>query len=308
METIKIIVEDKENGMRIDKLLLAKNPGTSRTQIQGYIQDGNLCVNGKTQKANYKVRTGDDVIFTIPDSVNMDILPQNIPLEIVYEDQDVIVINKPSGMIVHPSAGIYQDTLVNALLYHCKDLSGINGVNRPGIVHRIDKDTSGLLMVAKNDLAHQSLSLQLQNKTVDRLYYALVHGVIEHNYGKIDAPIGRDPNDRQAMKVTDINAKSAVTNFRVVERYKNYTLVECQLETGRTHQIRVHMQYIGHPVVGDPKYGRRKDDTSFGQYLHAKVLGFEHPRTHEHLLFDSDLPEPFIKKIEEIKGEEYWLK
>lgn len=305
METIKIIIDEQETGTRIDKLLMEKGLASSRTQIQGYISDGHLEVNGHIQKANYKVKENDFVILTIPDSIDMTIQPQDIPLNIVYEDSDVIVVNKPSGMIVHPSSGVYSDTLVNALLFHCHDLSGINGVNRPGIVHRIDKDTSGLLMVAKNDMAHQSLSKQLQDKTVDRLYYALVHGVITHNYGKIDAPIGRDPNDRQAMKVTDINAKSAVTNFRVIERYKNYTLVECQLETGRTHQIRVHMQYIGHPVVGDPKYGRRRDDTSFGQYLHAKVLGFEHPRTHEHLLFDSELPKEFLDKIEEIKGEEY---
>lgn len=306
MEIIKIIVEDSEIGMRIDKLLMTKELGvTSRTQVQNYISEGHLLVNGTRQKANYKVRKNDEIQLTIPDAVDMTIQPQNIPLDIVYEDSDVIVVNKPTGMIVHPSAGVYQDTLVNALLYHCKDLSGINGVNRPGIVHRIDKDTSGLLMVAKNDVAHQFLSEQLQEKTVDRKYYALVHGVINHNYGKIEAPIGRDPNDRQAMKVTDINAKDAVTNFRVVERYKNYTLVECQLETGRTHQIRVHMQYIGHPVVGDPKYGRRRDDTSFGQYLHAKILGFEHPRTHERLIFDSELPQEFYDFIKEIEGEEY---
>lgn len=305
METIKIVVESQQAGTRIDKVLLSHLPDYSRTQIQGYISAGNLSVNGQKEKANYKVREHDEIMLQIPDNVDMQIEPQDLHLDIVYEDGDVIVVNKPSGMIVHPSAGIYRDTLVNGLLYHCHDLSGINGVNRPGIVHRIDKDTSGLLMVAKNDLAHQNLSLQLQNKTVDRLYYALVHGVIEHNYGKIDAPIGRDPNDRQAMKVTDLNAKSAVTNFRVIERFKHYTLVECQLETGRTHQIRVHMQYIGHPVVGDPKYGRRKDDTSFGQYLHAKVLGFEHPRTHEHLLFDSELPIEFQNKLQEIRDEAY---
>lgn len=305
METIKIVITEDEVGQRADKLLMAKEVTTSRTQLQNYITDGHLTVNGKVCKANYKVRLNDELTLEIPDSVDMTIEPQNLNLDIVYEDSDVIVVNKPSGMIVHPSPGIYKDTLVNGLLYACKDLSGINGVNRPGIVHRIDKDTSGLLMVAKNDMAHQSLSLQLQNKTVDRYYYALVHGVIEHNYGKIDAPIGRDSRDRQAMTVTDINSKEAVTNFRVVERYKNYTFVECQLETGRTHQIRVHFQYIGHPVVGDPKYGRRRDDTSFGQYLHAKVLGFEHPRTHEHLLFDSELPEEFKKKIEEIKDETY---
>ena len=305
METIKIIITEDEAGQRIDKLLMSNQVASSRTQLQNYIAEGYLKVNGNIAKANYKVRLHDEITLVIPDSVDMTIEAQDMNLDIVYEDSDVIVVNKPSGMIVHPSPGIYKDTLVNGLLYACKDLSGINGVNRPGIVHRIDKDTSGLLMVAKNDMAHQSLSKQLQDKTVKRFYYALVHGVINHNYGKIDAPIGRDARDRQAMTVTDVNAKEAVTNFRVVERYKNYTLVECQLETGRTHQIRVHFQYIGHPVVGDPKYGRRRDNTSFGQYLHAKVLGFEHPRTHEHLLFDSELPDEFKKKIEEIKDETY---
>lgn len=305
METIKIIITEDEAGQRIDKLLMSNQVASSRTQLQNYIAEGYLKVNGNIAKANYKVRLHDEITLVIPDSVDMTIEAQDMNLDIVYEDSDVIVVNKPSGMIVHPSPGIYKDTLVNGLLYACKDLSGINGVNRPGIVHRIDKDTSGLLMVAKNDIAHQSLSKQLQDKTVKRFYYALVHGVINHNYGKIDAPIGRDARDRQAMTVTDVNAKEAVTNFRVVERYKNYTLVECQLETGRTHQIRVHFQYIGHPVVGDPKYGRRRDNTSFGQYLHAKVLGFEHPRTHEHLLFDSELPDEFKKKIEEIKDETY---
>ncbi len=305
METIKIIITEDEAGQRIDKLLMSNQVASSRTQLQNYIAEGHLKVNGNVAKANYKVRLHDEITLVIPDSVDMTIEAQDMNLDIVYEDSDVIVVNKPSGMIVHPSPGVYKDTLVNGLLYACKDLSGINGVNRPGIVHRIDKDTSGLLMVAKNDMAHQSLSKQLQDKTVKRFYYALVHGVINHNYGKIDAPIGRDARDRQAMTVTDVNAKEAVTNFRVVERYKNYTLVECQLETGRTHQIRVHFQYIGHPVVGDPKYGRRRDNTSFGQYLHAKVLGFEHPRTHEHLLFDSELPDEFKKKIEEIKDETY---
>lgn len=305
METIKIIITEDEVGGRIDKLLMSNQVASSRTQLQNYIAEGYLKVNGNIAKANYKVRLHDEITLVIPDSVDMTIEAQDMNLDIVYEDSDVIVVNKPSGMIVHPSPGVYKDTLVNGLLYACKDLSGINGVNRPGIVHRIDKDTSGLLMVAKNDMAHQSLSKQLQDKTVKRFYYALVHGVINHNYGKIDAPIGRDARDRQAMTVTDVNAKEAVTNFRVVERYKNYTLVECQLETGRTHQIRVHFQYIGHPVVGDPKYGRRRDNTSFGQYLHAKVLGFEHPRTHEHLLFDSELPDEFKKKIEEIKDETY---
>ncbi|MEE3307571.1 RluA family pseudouridine synthase, partial [Sharpea azabuensis] len=238
---------------------------------------------------------------TIPDPVDTTIAPENIPLDVVYEDHDVIVVNKPSGMIVHPSAGIYSGTLVNALLYHCDDLSSINGVNRPGIVHRIDKETSGLLMVAKNDKAHRSLSAQLEEHSVIRRYVALVHGVIPHNKGRIVAPIGRDPDDRQKMAVTDKNAKEAITNFTVLERFDDMTLIECRLETGRTHQIRVHMQYIGYPVYGDPKYGRRSDDTSHGQYLHAKILGFKHPTTGEQMLFEAKLPDYFEEKIEELR-------
>ena len=224
-------------------------------------------------------------------------------LDIVYEDEDVIVVNKPTGMIVHPSAGIYSGTLVNALLYHCHDLSAINGITRPGIVHRIDKETSGLLMVAKNDNAHRSLSKQLEEHSVVRRYVALVHGVINHNVGRIEAPIGRDSKDRKKMAVTSKNAKDAITNFKVLERYDDMTLIECRLETGRTHQIRVHMQYIGHPVYGDPQYGFRNDDNTHGQYLHAKVLGFVHPRTNEHMYFEAPLPDFFEEKIKELGGE-----
>ena len=303
MEIIKRVITEEINNVRLDKVLTTLDLPFSRTQMQNWISMGNVKVNHKVQKSSYKVQSGDELEITVPDNEDMTIEPQDLKLNIVYEDSDVIVVNKPSGMIVHPSAGIYKDTLVNGLLYHCKDLSGINGVNRPGIVHRIDKETSGLLMVAKNDLAHQSLSMQLQNKTVDRLYYALVHGVIEHNYGKIDAPIGRDSKDRQKMRVTDVNAKEAVTNFRVIERFKDFTLIECQLETGRTHQIRVHMQYIGHPVYGDPQYGFRNDDNTHGQYLHAKVLGFVHPRTNEHMYFEAPLPDFFEEKIKELGGE-----
>lgn len=305
MEDVKIIVEDKYIAKRIDKILATVFANFSRTQVQNLIQDGHVVVNGKIVKASYKLEENDEIEVHFPKAESTDILPENIPLDVVYEDQDVIVVHKPTGMIVHPSAGIYTGTLVNALLYHCHDLSGINGVMRPGIVHRIDKETSGLLMVAKNDIAHQSLSQQLQEHTVTRRYYALVHGLIPHEFGRIEAPIGRDVNDRQKMTCTDKNAKEAITNFKVIERFKDMSLVECRLETGRTHQIRVHMQYIGHPVVGDPKYGRRRDDTSFGQYLHAKTLGFVHPRTHEHLLFDSKLPQEFLDKIEEIKDETY---
>lgn len=303
METIKIIGQDKYVGKRIDKVLTQELQDFSRTQIQNMISKGCVEVNGKVIKASYKIELDDEVIVHIPEIESTDILPEDIPLDVVYEDQDVIVVNKPTGMIVHPSAGIYSGTLVNALLYHCHDLSGINGVTRPGIVHRIDKETSGLLMVAKNDRAHQSLSEQLQEHTVVRRYYALVHGLIPHEFGRIEAPIGRDVNDRQKMTCTDKNAKEAITNFKVLERFKDMTLVECRLETGRTHQIRVHMQYIGHPVYGDPQYGLRRDDTTYGQYLHAKILGFVHPRTHEELYFESDLPDFFLEKLEELRKE-----
>lgn len=306
MEIIKNVVEKENTSKRLDKYLNIVFPDYSRTKIQDMIKKGNIKINGKVEKASYKVCENDNVEILIEDPVACDILPENIPLDIVYEDDDVIIINKPSGLIVHPSAGIYTGTLVNALLYHCKDLSGINGVQRPGIVHRIDKETSGLLMVAKNDNAHQSLSEQLQEHSVVRRYWALVHGVIPHDYGRIEAPIGRDTNDRKKMCCTDKNSKEAITNFKVLERFDKMTLVECKLETGRTHQIRVHMSYIGYPVFGDPLYGKRKDDTSNGQYLHAKILGFKHPVTGEELLFDSELPEYFERKLNELKEESSW--
>lgn len=302
MEDIKITVVE-EVGQRIDKILVKALTDFSRTQIQMLIQDGHVLVNGKAIKASYKVEVNDEVMVHIPEPESTDILAEDIPLDIVYEDQDVIVVNKPTGMIVHPSAGIYKGTLVNALLYHCHDLSGLNGVMRPGIVHRIDKETSGLLMVAKNDMAHASLSEQLQEHTVTRRYLALVHGLIPHEFGRIEAPIGRDPKDRQKMTCTDKNAKDAITNFKVLERFKDMTLVECRLETGRTHQIRVHMQYIGHPVYGDPQYGLKRDDTTYGQYLHAKILGFVHPRTGEDMYFESELPDFFKAKLDELRNE-----
>ncbi len=303
MEDIKVRIIEDDAQQRIDKFLTKMLKQYSRTQIQNLIQDNHVKVNRKTIKASYKLEENDEVEIHFPEPENTDILPENIPLNIVYEDSDVIVVNKPTGMIVHPSIGIYTGTLVNALLFHCHDLSGINGVNRPGIVHRIDKDTSGLLMVAKNDLAHQSLSEQLQEHSVIRRYYALVHGLIPHEFGRIEAPIGRDQNDRQKMTCTDKNAKTAITNFKVIERFKDMTLVECRLETGRTHQIRVHMQYIGYPVYGDPQYGLKRDDTTYGQFLHAKILGFVHPRTHEDMYFDSTLPDFFKEKLEELRLE-----
>lgn len=301
----KIRLEVNEQNIRLDKFITMTMPDLSRTLVQQYVKDGFVLVNGKSEKASYKTCLGDVIEVSLPDSQEMDVLPENIPLNVVYEDHDVIVVNKPSGMIVHPSSGIYSGTLVNALLYHCHDLSGINGVLRPGIVHRIDKDTSGLLMIAKNDKAHQSLSEQLKEHSVARKYVALVHGVIPHNHGKIDAPIGRDSKDRQKMAVTKINSKEAVTNFTVLQRFEKMTLIECRLETGRTHQIRVHMAYIGYPVYGDPKYGYKKDDQTYGQYLHAKTLGFVHPTTGEYMEFDSDLPDFFENKLTELKGEDH---
>ncbi|GIO26082.1 RluA family pseudouridine synthase [Ornithinibacillus bavariensis] len=295
-------VTDTENKMRIDKLMAEINPEQSRSQVQGWITKGLVSVNDEIVKANYKCQTGDVITWEIPEVEALHIEPENIPISILYEDKDLLVVNKPKGMVVHPSAGHQSGTLVNALLYHCNDLSGINGVERPGIVHRIDKDTSGLLVVAKNDKAHSSLAGQLANKDVERKYEAIVHGVINHDSGMVDAPIGRDPNDRQRMAVVD-NGKHAVTHFHVLERFKEYTYVECRLETGRTHQIRVHMRYIGYPLVGDPKYGPRKTFDIGGQALHAKVLGFTHPTTGEWLHFEVDAPPYFqelLTKLEKI--------
>ena len=299
----KVNLQATKDDIRLDKELDQHFPDLSRTLIQDYIKKGLVTVNGKKEKASFKLKENDLIEVTIPENENMDIEPENIPLDIVYEDHDVIVVNKPSGMIVHPSQGIVSGTLVNALLYHCHDLSGINGVNRPGIVHCIDKETSGLLMVAKNDVAHRSLTEQLKEHSVTRRYITLVHGNIPHEFGKINAPIGRDRTNRQNMAVTKENSKEAITNFKVLERYDDMTLIECRLETGRTHQIRVHMAYIGYPVYGDPKYGYKRDDQSHGQYLHAKVLGFIHPTTGEYLEFDSELPDYFQDKIKELKGE-----
>lgn len=289
-------VTEKDQSKRIDKLLTDIIDDTSRSQIQGWVKDDVILVDGKPVKSNYKVQEGETITWSIPAPEPMDILPENIPIDIVYQDEDVIVVNKPSGMVIHPSAGHYSGTLVNALLYHVKDLSGINGVERPGIVHRIDKDTSGLLMVAKNDLAHRSLADQLSKKTVERKYEAIVHGEIHHEYGTIDAPIGRDPKDRQKMAVVDVG-REAVTHFRVLRHFADFTLVECTLETGRTHQIRVHMRYISHPLAGDPKYGPRKTLDLNGQALHAKSLGFEHPRTGEWKKFEVEPPKDFAETL-----------
>ena len=302
MEKYNLIVDNQDN-FRLDKVIALNMEELSRTMIQEMISKGLVSVNGKVAKASYKTKLNDQIEITIENNNELDVEPENIPLKIIYEDKDVIVVDKPTGMIVHPSPGIIKGTLVNALLYHCKDLSGINGVNRPGIVHRIDKETSGLLMIAKNDIAHRSLSNQLKTHSVTRRYVALVHGIIPHVQGKIDAPIGRNPNDRQSMTVTRTNSKNAVTNFTVIKRYKSMSLIECRLETGRTHQIRVHMSYIGYPVYGDPKYGRRKDDFTHGQFLHAKKLGFIHPVTQKYMEFESELPDYFKAKLDELEEE-----
>ncbi|WP_370639047.1 RluA family pseudouridine synthase [Cohnella sp. REN36] len=293
-ETLSWTVAEEQTGQRVDKFVTerAADAASSRSQIQDWIRDGYVTVNGQSVKPNAKLQAGMTVEVRVPEPEPVEAQPENIPLDIVYEDSDVIVINKPRGLVVHPAAGHARGTVVNALLYHCRDLSGINGVLRPGIVHRIDKDTSGLLMAAKNDLAHASLAEQLKAHTVTRRYLALVYGNVPHDRGTIDAPIGRDSNDRKLFTVTDKGSKRAVTHFSVVERFGDYTLVELKLETGRTHQIRVHMKYIGHTLVGDPFYGGRSGRTlgMAGQALHAGVLGFDHPRSGERLEFGAPLP------------------
>ncbi|MCZ8511254.1 RluA family pseudouridine synthase [Paenibacillus filicis] len=294
----------EDAGERIDKFITeAMEEEISRTQVQQWIKDGCVTVNGQSVKPNYKLNDSDRLELVIPEPETLDITPEPIPLNIVYEDSDVIVVNKPRGLVVHPAPGHYSGTLVNGLMYHCNDLSGINGVMRPGIVHRIDKDTSGLLMAAKNDLAHASLTEQLKAHSVNRKYIALVHGNVPHDNGTVDAPIGRDPKDRKLYTVTERNSKHAVTHFVVLERLGDYTLMELKLETGRTHQIRVHMKFIGHPLVGDPAYGltRERGITMKGQALHAAVLGFEHPRTGEILQFEAALPEDMTKLLEALK-------
>nr|MDH3163358.1 RluA family pseudouridine synthase [Bacillus licheniformis] len=302
MEHYDMTVHEEHKGERIDKYLTAVEADWSRTQVQQWIKEDRVLVNGNAVKANYKVQEGDAVSVQVPEPEPLDVTAEPMDLDIYYEDQDVLVVNKPRGMVVHPAPGHLTGTLVNGLMAHCDDLSGINGVMRPGIVHRIDKDTSGLLMVAKNDMAHESLVNQLVNKTVTRKYTALVHGVIPHDHGTIDAPIGRDKKDRQSMTVTRENGKHAVTHFEVIERFDDFTVVECQLETGRTHQIRVHMKYIGFPLAGDPKYGPKKTVDFNGQVPHAGVLGFDHPRTGEYVEFEAPLPDDMKNLLDKIRN------
>lgn len=294
MDTFDLQITETQNGTRLDSFLAEELDGISRSYLQKLIGEQQILVNNKVVKANYKVKTGDILLINIPDAAPIDVLPEEMDLNIVYEDSDLLVVNKPVGLVVHPAHGHYSGTLVNGLLAHCKDLSGINGMLRPGIVHRIDKDTSGLLMIAKNDLAHQHLAAQLKEHSIKRAYYALVQGVISEPAGLVDAPIGRHETDRKKMAVTFKNSKEARTHYYVKERFARHTFIECRLETGRTHQIRVHMSYLGYPLVGDPLYGTRKNNLDFpGQALHAYALGFIHPRTGEELYFEAPLPEHF---------------
>ena len=300
MENIKII--SNESGIRIDKFITID--GISRAMIQNLIEENKITVNGKNIKSNYKIKENDIIDITLDDPKEADILAEDIPLDIVYEDDCMLVVNKPQGMVVHPAPGNYTGTLVNALMHHCKgSLSGINGVMRPGIVHRIDKDTSGLLLVAKTDEAHESLSEQIQNKTVKREYICVTEGLVKPKKGIIDAPIGRHHLNRLKMAVTPTNSKHAVTHFEVLEYFKNASLVKCVLETGRTHQIRVHMLYIGHGVMGDPLYLNKNSRNLPGQALHARCIGFNHPKTKEYMEFYAEEPEVFKKLVNTLRNE-----
>ncbi len=296
-------ISPEDVGERIDKWLVANVDSLTRSSVQRMIDDGCVLVGGKAVSKNYKLRGGDEVTLSIPEPKELDVTAEDIPLDIVYEDEHLLVVNKPKGMVVHPAAGNYSGTLVNALMAHCKgSLSGINGVLRPGIVHRIDKKTSGLLIVAKSDAAHAGLAEQIKTHSFTRIYEAVVVGNLKDDLGTIDAPIGRHPIDRKKMCVTEKNSKNAVTHFEVLERFNGFTHVRVKLETGRTHQIRVHMSYIGHYVAGDEVYGSKKPIKELdGQCLHAKVIGFEHPITHEYLEFDSPLPTYFDDFIQKLK-------
>lgn len=295
MEPILLRASEESKNQRLDAFLASSLDGLTRSQATRLIESGEVAVNGRAVGKSYKLAGGEDIAVTLPEPEPVEAVPQDIPLDVVYEDADVIVVNKPSGMVVHPAPGHPDGTLVNALLYHCAGtLSGIGGALRPGIVHRIDRDTSGLLIVAKNDFAHQSLSAQLADRSLSRVYEAVVHGGFRADSGTVNAPIGRHPVDRKRMAVTEKNSRHAVTHWEVIERYAGFTHIRCKLETGRTHQIRVHMAHIGHPLLGDMVYGAGKPEKGLeGQCLHARTLKFIHPRTGEHMELTSPLPEYF---------------
>lgn len=307
MSQISLQADETYMDERLDKFLSAMLPDQSRSYLQKIIKDGNVLINGEPKKSSYRLEDGDEVTADLPELKSPDIEPENIPLDILYEDDSILMVNKPKGMVVHPSAGHYTGTLVNAVLWHCQgQLSGINGVSRPGIVHRIDKDTTGVLVVCKNDAAHNAVAAQLKEHSITRKYRAIVHGVIKEDEGTVDAPIGRHPTERKKMASGVKNGKRAVTHYRVLERFQGYTYVECQLETGRTHQIRVHMASIHHPLLGDTVYGPAKDSHHLeGQTLHAMVLGLIHPVTGEYLEVEAPLPEYFenlLKKFRAMSG------
>ncbi|MBQ7841347.1 MAG: RluA family pseudouridine synthase [Lachnospiraceae bacterium] len=296
MELFRFQITEEQEDERIDKCMTSLIDSLSRSFIQKLIKEENVLVNGKPVKANYRMKADDDVSFYLPKAVEPDIEPENIPLDVLYEDEDVLVVNKPKGMVVHPAAGHYSGTLVNAVMYHCQgQLSGINGMMRPGIVHRIDKDTTGSIIICKNDTAHQSIAAQLKEHSIVRRYRAIVHGILKEEEGVIDAPIGRDPNERKKMAINHKNGKNAITHYKVLQRFSSYTYVECVLETGRTHQIRVHMSSIGHPLLGDQVYGPKKCPFSNleGQTLHAMILGFVHPIKGEYIETSAPLPAYF---------------
>ena len=300
-EREQLIITEEQAGQRAD-VALAQMLDLTRSNMQKLLEDGRVVKGAKVLKSNYKLKAGDEITVTLPEPEPLDVQPENIPLDILYEDEDVVVVNKPRGMVTHPAAGNYSGTLVNALLYHCKNLSGINGVIRPGIVHRLDKDTSGIMICAKNDAAHLSLSQQIQSKTAKRSYLCVVRGNIKTDSGTIETLIARDKTDRKKMAVVKEDGRIAITDYEVLERFGKYTIVKCNLRTGRTHQIRVHMEYLGYPIVGDPKYSPMKTPFAInGQALHSLTLDFVHPRTGEALHFEAPLPEDLHKIVTRLR-------